>query len=79
MNLKQEAPLSNTFYAIYLAIGTLVVPLSSLALVLCVDEATGDEEEEEVEHEARMSQICTQCGTMFLICIKCGTIFLNLY
>ena len=58
MNLKQEAPLSNAFYAIYLAIGTLVVPLSSLPVVLCVDEATGDEEEEEeeeAEEEARRS------------------------
>ena len=46
MNLKQEAPLCNAFYAMNLAIGTLIVPLSSLR----VDEATGDEGEvEEVE------------------------------
>ena len=55
MNLKREAALCNAFYAIYLAIGTLVVPLSSLAVLLCVDEETGEEEEEEVEEEARIS------------------------
>ena len=46
MNLKQEVRLGNAFYAMNLAIGTLIVPLSSLG----VDEATGDEEEvEELE------------------------------
>ena len=45
-NLKQEVRLFNAFYAMNLAIGTLIVPLSSLGM----DEATGDEEEvEEVE------------------------------
>jgi hypothetical protein len=47
MNLKREAPLCNAFYAMNLAIGTLIVPLSSLG----VDEATGDEEEGEEEEE----------------------------
>ena len=46
MNLNQEVRLGNAFYAMNLAIGTLIVPLSSLG----VDEATRDEEEvEEVE------------------------------
>ena len=46
MNLKQEVRLGNAFYAMNLAIGTLIVPLSSQG----VDEATGDEEEvEELE------------------------------
>ena len=50
MNLKQEVQLCNAFYAMNLAIGTLIVPLSSLAMVLVVAEATGDEGEvEEVE------------------------------
>ena len=47
MNLKREASLCNAFYAMNLAIGTLIVPLSSLD----VDEATGDEEEGEEEEE----------------------------
>jgi hypothetical protein len=51
MNLKREAPLCNAFYAMKLAIGTLIVPLSSLPVVLGVDEATGDEEAEEEEEE----------------------------
>jgi hypothetical protein len=51
MNLKREAPLCNAFYAMNLAIGTLIVPLSSLPVVLGVDEATGDEEEGEEEEE----------------------------
>ena len=59
MNLKREVPLCNAFYAMKLAIGTLIVPLSSLPVVLGMDEATGDEEageeeEEEVEEEARL-------------------------
>ena len=46
MNLKQEVRLGNAFYAMNLAIGTLIVPLSSLGM----DEATEDEEEvEELE------------------------------
>jgi hypothetical protein len=50
MNLKQEVRLGNAFYAMNLAIGTLIVPLSSLPVVLVVHEATGDEGEvEEVE------------------------------
>lgn len=47
MNLKQEVRLGNAFYAMNLAIGTLIVPLSSLG----VDEATGEEEEVEVVEE----------------------------
>jgi hypothetical protein len=47
MNLKPEALLGNVFYAINLAIGTLIVPLLGLAELLRVDEATADEEREE--------------------------------
>ena len=54
MNQKQEAPLGNAFYAMNLAIGTLLVPLSSSPVVLHVDEEIGDEEEEEGEEEARL-------------------------
>ena len=47
MNLKHEVRLGNAFYAMNLAIGTLIVPLSSLG----VDEATGEEEEVEAVEE----------------------------
>ena len=55
-NLKPEALLGNVFYAINLAIGTLIVPLSGLAELLGVPvgEAAEDEEGEEE----------TKCGTM---------------
>ena len=47
MNLKEEVRLGNALCAMNLAIGTLIVPLSSLG----VDEATGEEEEEEAVEE----------------------------
>ena len=57
MNLMPEGAPCNAFYAMNLAMGTLIVPLSTLPVVLGMDKATGDEEEEEggQEEETRLS------------------------
>ena len=54
MNLKPEAPLGNVFYPTNLAIGTLIVPHSSVLVVPGVDEAAGVGEDEEREEETRL-------------------------